>query len=194
MKAGKITAKIRDAVQVSFMENGDERARYRNIEIPDALKDLEIKDFGFNILLDGKIEFQLMFDKGILPEKFPAKRPKVTRAQKAAMKVAAVDAKGTQVALTATVAAQAEAGTAKPAGADMAAMKPTAPATAIAAAVMPVVDAAKPPTSSAKTMEVKDAKPTSPVAAKPTTKAAPAPKKESAPAKKDTSAKDAEKK
>ena len=72
MKAGKITAKLRDAVPVCFIdEDGNEVRRYKNIELPDELKELEVTDFHFNILLDGKIVFHLIFDKGILPEAFP---------------------------------------------------------------------------------------------------------------------------
>ncbi len=119
MKAGKITAKIRDAVQVSFMENGDERARYKNIEIPDALKELEIKDFGFNVLGDGKIEFQLLFDRGILPEAFPSKRLKVTRAQKTAAKATAVDMKAAQTQRAATISAGSDTMAAKLTGSAM---------------------------------------------------------------------------
>ena len=59
MKAGTITAKLRDAVPVCFYENGSEVTRYRNIDIPDSLKELEIKDFAFNIAQDGKITLTL---------------------------------------------------------------------------------------------------------------------------------------
>ena len=38
MKCGKLTAKLRDAVQVRFYENGREIKRYKNIEIPDSVK------------------------------------------------------------------------------------------------------------------------------------------------------------
>ncbi|MDR1001808.1 MAG: hypothetical protein LBL82_00855 [Oscillospiraceae bacterium] len=91
MKAGTITAKLRDAVQVRFFEDGAERIRFKNIEIPDALKELEIRDFAFDVPTDGssKITFQLFFDDGILPTEFPPARPRVTRAEKAAMKAAA---------------------------------------------------------------------------------------------------------
>lgn len=82
MKAGKITAKIRDAVKVRLMEDGKERMMYRNIDLPDAIKELEIMDFGFDTHLDGKIDFMLHFDKGILPEVFPAIREKGTRKPK----------------------------------------------------------------------------------------------------------------
>ena len=37
MKTGKITAKLRDAVPVCLMVNGEEVKRYKNIELPDEL-------------------------------------------------------------------------------------------------------------------------------------------------------------
>jgi len=49
MKAGQITAKLRDAVPVHFFEDGEDRIQYRNIDIPDSLKTLEIMDFAFDI-------------------------------------------------------------------------------------------------------------------------------------------------
>ncbi|MDR1409603.1 MAG: hypothetical protein LBJ12_04935 [Oscillospiraceae bacterium] len=88
MKAGKITAKLRDAVPVCFMVEGKEVKRYKNIELPDELKELEIKDFKFHVPQDEKIVFHLIFDKGVLPEAFPTERPKMTRAVKAAEKAA----------------------------------------------------------------------------------------------------------
>lgn len=93
MKAGKITAKLRDAVPVSFMVGEDERIRYRNIEIPQALKELPIIRFGFHILGDGKIEFELHFAEGILPREFPAKRERQHRKQ--TQKTAAESSKST---------------------------------------------------------------------------------------------------
>ena len=41
MKTGKITAKLRDAVPVCLMVNGEEVKRYKNIELPDELKAVE---------------------------------------------------------------------------------------------------------------------------------------------------------
>lgn len=79
MQVKKITAKIRDMVKVSLMENGDERAWYNNIEMPDEIKDLEMKDFRFNVLMDGKIEFQIIFEPGILPNTFPEKKARKRR-------------------------------------------------------------------------------------------------------------------
>ena len=68
MKAGKITAKLRDAVPVCFMEDGKEVKRYQNIEIPDSLKELEMLDFHFNVHIDGKITFEIHFEKGALSQ------------------------------------------------------------------------------------------------------------------------------
>ena len=79
MQVKKITAKIRDMVKVSLMENGDERAWYNNIEMPDAIKELEMKDFHFHTLMDGKIEFQIHFEQGILPKDFPEKKARKHR-------------------------------------------------------------------------------------------------------------------
>ena len=88
MKAGQITAKLRDAVPVHFFEDGEDRIQYRNIDIPDSLKTLEIMDFGFDISAEGKITFRLHFENDILPAEFPPARPKMTRAEKAAAKAA----------------------------------------------------------------------------------------------------------
>jgi hypothetical protein len=90
MKAGTITAKIRDAVWVRLMEGETEKIRYRNIEMPLALKGLEIQDFSFDVPTDigGKITFKLYFAEGVLPDEFPAPRPRGTRAEKAAAKAA----------------------------------------------------------------------------------------------------------
>ena len=90
MNAGKITAKLRDAVPVCLYAEGEEKARYKNIELPDSIKALEIRDFHFDIDAAGWISFRLHFDQGILPEELPAPRPMVTREQKRAMKEAGV--------------------------------------------------------------------------------------------------------
>lgn len=99
MRAGQITAKLRDAVPVRFMENGEEMKQYKNIDIPDSLKELEIQDFQFDVATDGKITFQLFFEAGILPEVFPAAREKMTRAEKAAAQERAADPNGQPVAV-----------------------------------------------------------------------------------------------
>lgn len=83
MKTGKITAKLRDAVPVCFMVDGEEVKRYPNIEIPDSLKELEMLDFHFNVHMDGKITFEIHFEEGVLPEVFPEPRTRMTRAAKA---------------------------------------------------------------------------------------------------------------
>lgn len=85
MKTGKITAKLRDAVPVCLMVEGEEVKRYKNIELPDALKEAEMTDFHFNVHMDGKITFEIHYEQGILPEIFPEARTRVSRTvQKAA--------------------------------------------------------------------------------------------------------------
>ena len=87
MKTGRITAKLRDAVPVCLMVEGKEVKRYKNIELPDSIKEVELLDFHFNIPADGKITFEIHYASGVLPEIFPEPRAKVTRAEKAAAKV-----------------------------------------------------------------------------------------------------------
>lgn len=82
MQVKKITAKIRDMVKISLMENGDERIWYNNIELPDEIKALEMKDFHFNTLVDGKIEFQIHFELGVLPKVLPEKKARWHRTAK----------------------------------------------------------------------------------------------------------------
>ena len=89
MKTGKITAKLRDAVPVCLMVNGEEVKRYKNIELPDELKEAEMTDFHFNAHMHGKITFDIHYEEGALPERFPEARPRVSRAAKAAAKAAA---------------------------------------------------------------------------------------------------------
>lgn len=85
MKTGKITAKLRDAVPVCLMVEGEEVKRYKNIELPDELKEMEMTDFHFTVHMDGKITFEIHYEQGILPEVFPEARTRVSRtAQKAA--------------------------------------------------------------------------------------------------------------
>lgn len=86
MKTGKITAKLRDAVPVCLMVEGAEVKRYKNIELPDELKEVEMADFHFNVPADGKITFEIHYAPGVLPEVFPEPRTRVTRAAKAAAK------------------------------------------------------------------------------------------------------------
>ena len=84
MKCGKLTAKLRDAVPVRFYENGREVKRYKNIEIPDAVKELEFQDFKFDVPLNGAITFKIFFEQGILPEVWPEARQRRTRGSKIA--------------------------------------------------------------------------------------------------------------
>jgi len=84
MKCGKLTAKLRDAVPVRFYENGREVKRYKNIEIPDAVKELEFQDFKFDVPLNGAITFKIFFEQGILPEVWPEARQRRTSVSRAA--------------------------------------------------------------------------------------------------------------
>lgn len=85
MKIGKITAKLRDAIPLCLMVEDKEVKQYKNIELPDALKEVEMADFHFNVHMDGKITFEIHYEQGILPEVFPEARTRVSRtAQKAA--------------------------------------------------------------------------------------------------------------
>ena len=88
MKTGKITAKLRDAVPVCLMVNGEEVKRYKNIELPDMLKEVEMTDFHFNVHMDGKIPFEIHYEEDVLPEVSPEARTRVSRAAKAAAKTA----------------------------------------------------------------------------------------------------------
>ena len=82
MKCGKLTAKLRDAVPVRFYENGKEIKRYKNIEIPDAIKELEYRDFRFDVPASGPITFKIFFAPGTLPEVWPEARQRKTRSPK----------------------------------------------------------------------------------------------------------------
>ena len=82
MKCGKLTAKLRDAVQVRFYENGREIKRYKNIEIPDAIKELEFTGFKFDVPDNGPITFKIFFKPGTLPETWPEARQRKTRTPK----------------------------------------------------------------------------------------------------------------
>ena len=82
MKCGKLTAKLRDAVQVRFYENGREIKRYKNIEIPDAIKELEYTGFKFDVPDNGPITFKIFFKPGTLPETWPEARQRKTRTPK----------------------------------------------------------------------------------------------------------------
>ena len=82
MECGKLTAKLRDAVPVCFIVDGKEVKRYKNIEIPDEVKKLPFKAFDFNVPLTGAITFKISFEPGILPEVWPEKRQRKSRAAK----------------------------------------------------------------------------------------------------------------
>ena len=109
MKAAKITAKIRDAVPVCIYAEGEEKARFKNIELPDEIKALEIQDFGFDIDAAGWISFRLYFEPGILPAELPEPRPQLTREQKRAAKAAETLLASLRAAKAAEAAAKAEA-------------------------------------------------------------------------------------
>ena len=64
MKCGKLTAKLRDAVPVCFIEEGKEIKRVKNIEIPDAIKELEYKGFKFDVPMSGAITFKILLRAG----------------------------------------------------------------------------------------------------------------------------------
>ncbi len=66
------------------MVNGEEVKRYKNIGLPDELKEVEMTDFHFNVHMDGKITFEIHYEEGVLPEVFPEARTRVSRAAKAA--------------------------------------------------------------------------------------------------------------
>lgn len=78
MKTGKITAKLRDAVPVCLMVNGEEVKRYKNIELPDELKEVEMTDFHFNVHMDGKITFEIHYEEGSLLQN-QTRRPRIRR-------------------------------------------------------------------------------------------------------------------
>ena len=84
MKCGKLTAKLRDAVPVCFIEEGKEIKRVKNIEIPDAIKELEYKGFKFDVPMSGAITFKIYFEPGTLPETWPEPRQRKSRMSKAA--------------------------------------------------------------------------------------------------------------
>lgn len=83
MECGKLTAKLRDAVPVCFMVDGKEVKRFKNIEIPDEIKQLPFVDFKFDVPATGAITFKIMFETGILPEVWPEARQRKTRGSKA---------------------------------------------------------------------------------------------------------------
>ena len=79
MECGKLTAKLRDAVPVCFIENGKEVKRFKNIEIPDEIKKLPYQGFEFSVPVTGAITFKIMFKEGILPKVWPEARTRKTQ-------------------------------------------------------------------------------------------------------------------
>ena len=79
MECGKLTAKLRDAVPVCLMVNGREIRRYRNIEIPDAIKKLPFTDFKFDVPVVGAITFKITFAADVLPDPMPETRARKSR-------------------------------------------------------------------------------------------------------------------
>ena len=79
MECGKLTAKLRDAVPVCFIENGKEVKRFKNIEIPDEIKKLPYQDFEFSVPVTGAITFKIIFEEGILPKVWPEARTRKSR-------------------------------------------------------------------------------------------------------------------
>lgn len=79
MECGKLTAKLRDAVPVCFIEDGKEVKRFKNIEIPDEIKKLPYQSFEFCVPVTGAITFKIMFEEGVLPKVWPEARARKTR-------------------------------------------------------------------------------------------------------------------
>ena len=79
MECGKLTAKLRDAVPVCFIEDGKEVKRFKNIEIPDEIKKLSYQSFEFSVPVTGAITFKIIFEEGILPKVWPEARTRKTR-------------------------------------------------------------------------------------------------------------------
>lgn len=118
MKIGKITAKLRDAVPVCLMVEDKEVKQYKNIELPDALKEVEMVDFHFNVHMDGKITFEIHYEQGILPKVFPEAHTRVSRTAQKAVKTEREVASAEETAIPAqeetTLAVIPEAATANP--------------------------------------------------------------------------------
>ena len=79
MECGKLTAKLRDAVPICFIENGKEIKRFKNIEIPDEIKKLPYRDFEFSVPVTGAITYKIMFEEGVLPKVWPEARVRKSR-------------------------------------------------------------------------------------------------------------------
>ena len=82
MECEKLTAKLRDAVPVCFIENGKEVKRFKNIEIPDEIKKLPYQSFEFSVPVTGAITFKIIFEEGVLPKVWPEARARKSRLTK----------------------------------------------------------------------------------------------------------------
>jgi len=71
---------------IRFYEEGKEIKRYKNIEIPDAIKELEFHNLKIDVPLSGAITIIIFFAPGILPESWPEPRQRRTCAQTAVEK------------------------------------------------------------------------------------------------------------
>lgn len=71
MKTGSITVGLRETVTVCLMVNGREVRHYRNTELPDVVKEIEMDSFHFNIHMDGRVTFEICYEEGVLSEVFP---------------------------------------------------------------------------------------------------------------------------
>ena len=92
MECGKLTAKLRDAVPVCFIVDGKEVKRFKNIEIPDEIKQLPFIDFKFDVPTTGAITFKIVFEAGVLPEVWPEARQRKQRGSKELPEVQAAEA------------------------------------------------------------------------------------------------------
>ena len=101
MECGKLTAKLRDAVPVCFMDGGMEVKRFKNIEIPDEIKKLPFDCFKFDVPAKGAITFKIYFAPGILPKEWPQARERKARIPKQVEKITTV-----KIATTQTVAVE----------------------------------------------------------------------------------------
>ena len=101
MECGKLTAKLRDAVPVCFMDGGMEVKRFKNIEIPDVIKKLPFDGFKFDVPANGAITFKIYFAPGILPKEWPQ-----ARERKARMPKPVEEATTEEIATTQTVAVE----------------------------------------------------------------------------------------
>ena len=74
---------LQACLPVCFLVNRREIKRFKNIEIPDEVKELEYSDFRFDVPEGGgAITFKLMFDEGVLPETWPEARTRQHRTSK----------------------------------------------------------------------------------------------------------------